>query len=251
MDQFRRCSLLWVSNPDDAQTPKACGATVLPNIPYDFVRDGDPQPVGPPGASQTILTVATVSHPQNREGIDRFFSRSWPAIHAARPRAVWRIVGSGMTPQLRARWEARPGVQAPGFVHDLLEEYSRCAFSVAPLWAGGGTSIKVLESLAFGRTCLVTPAGHRGFAQTLPAGQAIVVAPDESSLAAEAISLLDDPQRRERFASAGRDALRAHYSRERFDRIVEESLRPLFTRAPVALRPAPGRPPAPSAGSSA
>ena len=71
------------------------------------------------------------------------------------------------TPQ-RLRWEAIDGVQPVGYVDDLADEYRRCAFTVAPIFEGAGTKIKVLESLAFGRACLTTPCGARRMDQQPP-----------------------------------------------------------------------------------
>jgi glycosyltransferase involved in cell wall biosynthesis len=43
-----------------------------------------------------------------------------------------------------------------GYVDDLAAVYNPSWFTLCPLWTGAGTNIKVLESLAFGRTCVAT-----------------------------------------------------------------------------------------------
>ena len=61
---------------------------------------------------------------------------------------------------------ALPNVEVSGFVQDLPPVYERAAFTVAPIYWGGGTKIKVLESLAYGRTCVAsaTTCSHTGSA---------------------------------------------------------------------------------------
>ena len=55
------------------------------------------------------------------------------------------------------------GVKVLGYVEDLVPIYENCLASVVPVDSGGGTCIKTLESLAYGRICLSTQFGARGF----------------------------------------------------------------------------------------
>jgi hypothetical protein len=109
--------------------------------------------------------------------VDRFIPEGWPKIRAACPTAKYWLAGKN-DPTTAKRWRAVPGVQVLGFVDNLAPLHSASCLSVCPLWTGAGTNIKVLKSLAFGRTCVVTTMGHRGYEDFLQSGDSLLVAAD-------------------------------------------------------------------------
>jgi hypothetical protein len=56
--------------------------------------------------------------------------------------------------------EQHPDVSAPGYINDLGEAGPNAAFTIAPIYSGGGTNIKILESLVYGRA---SPRTTRAF----------------------------------------------------------------------------------------
>jgi glycosyltransferase involved in cell wall biosynthesis len=56
----------------------------------------------------------------------------------------------------------RPSIQVMDEVDDLQPLFEQCAVTINPLLELRGSSLKVIESLAFGRVCLSTKAGARG-----------------------------------------------------------------------------------------
>ena len=101
---------------------------------------------------------------------------------------VWRedadvpclLVGAGMPDAVRRLGEAR--VQVVGRVEDLGPGvFDRVRLTVAPLRYGAGVKGKVLESLAAGVPCVMTPVGAEGLA--LPASLERLVAGDAAGLA--------------------------------------------------------------------
>ena len=77
------------------------------------------------------------------------------------PQARLYVVGSHMTPEVRALGEA-PGVQVVGFVEDLEAFLARRRVSVAPLRYGAGAKGKVAGSLAHGLPTVCTPIAAEG-----------------------------------------------------------------------------------------
>jgi glycosyltransferase involved in cell wall biosynthesis len=140
-----------------------------------------------------------------------------------------------MSAALRDRLGTIGGVRAIGFVPDIRAAYAEAAACVAPVYEGGGTNIKVLEALAYGRTLALTSFAHRGFVETLPAGRAVLVAESPEELARACIVLLRDPVRRDGLAAAGRDAVHNYYSPRRFFAIVRDMVgRALAPHPPAA-----------------
>jgi glycosyltransferase involved in cell wall biosynthesis len=129
-----------------------------------------------------------------------------------------------MTEEMRRHLAGIPGIEAVGYVDDLSQVYADSAFAIAPVFSGGGTNIKVLEALWYGRACLVTAVAHRGYQEVLPAGECLEVAYDLDALVEGAVRLYMDPDYRQRLANAGCDAVRRHYSFKQFCRVVEDTV---------------------------
>jgi glycosyltransferase involved in cell wall biosynthesis len=223
---------LWVTKPGDTRHAVTRNAAILPNIPYNFPVS--PAPLnGSRSASPIILTVGVLSYLPNRDGIDRFIRQGWPKVRAACPTAEYWLAGKN-DPALARQWQAIPGVKVLGFVEDLAALYRASWFTLCPLWAGAGTNIKVLESLAFERTCVATVIGHRGFEDRLRSGDSLLVAENADDLAENCIRLINDHAQSHALAKRGRDVVQREFSYQKFASIVhrevERALREQFSK---------------------
>jgi glycosyltransferase involved in cell wall biosynthesis len=209
---------LWVVKPGDTRYEVTRNAAILPNIPYNV-------PVVPPplngsrSANPIVLTVGVLHYLPNRDGVDRFIREGWPKVRAACPTAEYWLAGKN-DPATARRWQAVPGVKVLGFVDDLAEVYKVSWFTLCPLWTGAGTNIKVLESLAFGRTCVTTVIGHRGYEDCLQAGDSLLVADSPAQLAENCIRLINDCALRLALAKRGREVVQREFSYQKFASIV-------------------------------
>jgi len=213
---------LWVTKADDTRYPVTRNASILPNIPYNLPH------IAPPvddsrSASPVILTVGVLFYPPNRDGIDQFIREGWPKVRAACPTAEYWLAGKN-DPESARRWAAVAGVKVLGYVEDLAAIYRASWFTLCPLWTGGGTNIKVLESLAFGRTCVATVIGHRGFEDRLQSGDSMLVAETAEDLAEYCIQLINDHGRRLTLAQRGRKAVQRQFSYGKFASIVHREV---------------------------
>lgn len=236
-EHLKKFDLVWVTNEDEGNAGDELRAVpnkaYLPNIPVqvaDEPVDPDaPLPPRPAGdGAPVVLFVGNFWVLPNKLGVDHFVHQVWPKIHAAEPRAVFRIIGAGLGDDLKAKWSQVPGVDPVGFVPDLRASYAECRFAVVPLLSGAGTNIKVMEALRFGRTCVLTKFSHRGYGATLPDGEALRVADGDEAFAAACVELLCDSAQADRLARWGRAAVAQHYSFEQFSRTVSESIRALL-----------------------
>ncbi len=164
-DSLPRADAQWIANPEDRRHPGLNDAILLPNIPY-FVGGTAPIPTPADPNSRIFLMVGTLSYSANSDGVDAFIRQAWPRVIARYPDAEFHIVGQGMSERQKARWSRVPGVKPIGFVQDLSKAYEGCLAAVAPIQAGGGTNIKVLEAAAYQRVCVLTRIAHRGFGDT-------------------------------------------------------------------------------------
>ncbi len=233
---LRRPDHLWVCSEDDRTVVGEDRSTVLPNIPYTPPDGPRREALASDSESQRVLIVGSLAFPVNVRGIDRFLERAWPAIRKSRPSARFRIVGAGLSPKQAARWSRVPGVEPVGFVDDLTEEYARAAITVAPLFEGGGTKIKVLESLAYGRTCVLARHALRGFDHVLRHRESLWVAGEDAEMANGCITLLREKSLREDLAHIGHQLVMEHFTFERFAETVSQTVETVLASAAVGLQ---------------
>ncbi|WP_310447381.1 glycosyltransferase [Thiobacillus sp.] len=213
--QLKRFDAFFFVSPRDQACHLDLPSVLLPNIPFNPPAAPFPQTDNP-----TLLFVGSLWYPPNREGIDRFLAHSWPAIKAAQPQAHLLLVGAAPL-ALRQAWELHPDVSAPGFVDNLDEAYRNAAFTIAPIHSGGGTNIKILESLAYGRACVTTPHCADAFSAELGTA-GLAVASDAALFAQHCIAWLSDIERRGSAAAKGQGKIKNHYTHALFDERVAQ-----------------------------
>ncbi len=219
------CRHAWVSKQSDLALAHGVSSSVLPNIPFAKAGEDDIEACAPAKDSRSILFVGTMGWGPNERAVDRFLAESWAVIREAEPEATFRIVGFGMSKVMRARWEAFAGVTPVGFAADLRTEYGMAAFTVCPVWEGGGSNIKVLESLRYGRTVVCTPCGARGFEHSLKDGSAILIRDDMRAFAEACIALLRDPTKATAMAEEGARVVAQQHSFAIFRHSVHAAVR--------------------------
>ena len=238
-NKLRQFDGLWVSNPDEDNSGDELrefpDKLYLPNIPFQVAEEPIDLsvPLPPEAAVDTdpvLLFVGNFWALPNKMGVDHFVRKIWPRIRAVQPRAVFRIVGAGLSESLGQRWGAVPGVEAIGFVADLRDSYRNCHLAVVPIYSGGGTNIKVMEAFRFGRTCVLTHFAHRGYGETLRHGEALLVADTDEAFANACIELMQNPSRRHTLAEKGRSEVARHHSFERFTSTIAASIKSLLAK---------------------
>lgn len=217
---------IWVASENDLQEITHPSKSVLPNIPYIFDFDNQIY-FSENYDSQTILFVGTFGHRVNREAVENFIEKTWPQIRSAVKDATFRVIGSGGWENIKTKYSHIPNLEIVGFVENLEEEYEKAAFTVVPIFEGGGTKIKVLESLFYQRSCVVTHHAHYGH-EKLKNGESLLVAFDELEFIDQCIKLLKDPNLRSQLADHGRKIVINEYSFNRFCSIIEKTKEKLF-----------------------
>ncbi|MDP0500775.1 MAG: glycosyltransferase [Verrucomicrobiota bacterium JB022] len=212
-------------NPADQKLIEPTPSWLLPNIPYHFLQGVIP-PLAPPVVeSKDLLFVGQLGYEPNRQGLNRFLLNVWPTVMAAVPGVRLRIVGAFIRPEDQEAWGRIEGVDVVGFVDDLRTEYARCAFTVCPVYWGGGSKIKILESLAYGRTCVLTHHAHEGLSQDLYHRNHVWVGDKDDAFAQGCIELLSDFQGRQALAESGREVVDQKFTFSAFCEVVENAVR--------------------------
>ena len=162
-----------------------------------------------------------------------FLGKCWQRIRHLEPRARFKIVGSVHEADKR-RWSEIPGVEVAGFVPDLAAAYAEAAFTVAPIFSGGGSNIKVLESLGHRRVSVTTTFASEAFLPHLRPGEHLAVVDDEETWIDTCVTLLNNADRRAQLADRGYAAVGQHFSPDAFRRTVQELVMEVMSRVSSA-----------------
>ena len=145
----------------------------------------------------SVLFVGPGFYEANVSGLRWFMDEVWPLVQSCGVRARVRVVGVG--------WDTfppHPDVSFVGWRESLAEEYASAGLVIAPLFAGGGTKIKVLEAMAAARPVVTTPVGAEG----LPSSVGIRISQRQEAFAAEVVRLLTDFRSSSEDGAANREA---------------------------------------------
>lgn len=155
-----------------------------------------------------LLFFGTLNYQPNTEGLLWFCNEVFPRVKQAKPALVLEIVGSSPPPSVSAL-ASREGVKLVGFVPDIRRKLWSATLSVVPLLVGGGTRLKILESLAAGCPVISTTIGAEGL--DLTPGEHVLIADASAAFARGIVSLLDSAELRRRLAEAGRKLVMQRY----------------------------------------
>ncbi len=111
--------------------------------------------------ADNFLFVGRLDWPPNRDGLQWLLENVWSEVKARRPKARLTIAGVGDASWLESYLQ-KPGINFLGRVDEIKGVYQTAAFSVAPLFYGSGTRIKIVEAFAMNRTLISTAMGVQG-----------------------------------------------------------------------------------------
>ena len=216
-------SHVWLASELDLQKTIHHSKSVLPNIVYIPSNKAAINPLAQAIDSKIVLFVGAYAHKVNVEGIERFIQNCWPKISAEVKGATLRVVGSGGWEKLQQKYAHDVTINIVGFVDELEGEYQQAAFTAVPLFEGGGTKIKILESMFYQRTCLISQHAQYGY-EKLRHRESLLVAANESELIIGCVELLKSPTLREKLAFNGHQQVVNDYSVAQFNQIVMNAI---------------------------
>jgi len=119
-------------------------------------------PQGPPSAAPRVIFTGVFNYQPNEEGAAWLAREVWPRVRAVRADARLSLVGSSPSAAVRALAHLDASIEVTGTVQDVRPHLWRSAVAVAPIAAARGLQNKVLEAIAAGLPCVVTPAVFDG-----------------------------------------------------------------------------------------
>jgi glycosyltransferase involved in cell wall biosynthesis len=178
-----------------------------------------------PTPGQGVLLAGNLGYFPTIDGAKWFARRVWPQVKERLPGAEWWLAGARPARSIR-RLGRLDGVRVWPDPEDLGQLRRRAAVAVAPLIAGSGTPIKVLEAFADGIPVVATPRAAEGLDR--PTGAELITVDNAAGFADAIVELLGDSEMRERRGRAGFDWVRRHHDSkvvtERFEQVLLDAL---------------------------
>jgi tetratricopeptide (TPR) repeat protein len=156
-----------------------------------------------------VLLMGTLNYFPNVDGATFFVDEILPHIWQVNAQVEFWIAGAKPLPEVNqlAQRDGRIKVIAnPAVMADVAQQ---CCLSVVPLRSGGGTRIKILQSLAMGLPTITTSLGCEGL--QVEDGQHLLIRDQPQDFAAAIVDLLADPAQRDRLRQAGRTLVEQQY----------------------------------------
>ena len=151
-----------------------------------------------------IVFTGQMDYAPNVEAVVGFAQKTLLKIQSVVPDTVFGIVGRAPTAAVRAL--ARPSVIVTGEVPDTRPWLAAAAVVVAPLRIARGVQNKVLEAMAMGKPCVVSPSAGQGIDAV--DGRDLIIADDPADAV---IALLRDPERMRRIGLSARMRMATSY----------------------------------------
>jgi glycosyltransferase involved in cell wall biosynthesis len=154
-----------------------------------------------------LVMTGTLGYLPNLDAANWMIDRILPRVRRVRPSARLDLIGASAPESLRQR--GGESVNIVGRVPDVRPYLDGADLFVAPLRAGGGTRLKLLEAFAVGLPTVATTVASAGISARH--GVDIATADDEEDFADEIIRLLDDVSARRAMAESARRLVEERY----------------------------------------
>lgn len=155
-----------------------------------------------------LVWLGSFNFRPNLLGLRAFLQHGWPPLRAAG--FTLSLIGSGLTPEIRAGLPGHSGVTVLGYVEDLASVLASADAGVVPVWSGAGVKLKTVTLLAHGVPVFATPIGAEG----VPPSPAVRLADTPEELSASVLGT--SSQALVAMSSVARQLVEAHFTEERF-----------------------------------
>ncbi len=194
--------VITVSPEDTAFATKRYRLTnVLGDVPTG-VNTSFFSPAPAPSTSRRIGFLGSMDWMPNVEAVLWFTREILPLIHRVDPSIEFVVIGRNPPSSIRGLADDDNRIRVTGTVDDVRPHVTDCRTLVVPLLSGGGTRIKILETIALGVPVVSTPVGAEGL--SLIDGKHLLLAESAEEIASSCLRVLDDDELHDGLALRGR-----------------------------------------------
>ncbi|MDB6131724.1 MAG: hypothetical protein JWM04_2831 [Verrucomicrobiales bacterium] len=198
-----RAAMEVVCGPDDKVfiqkyiSKKVPIEVVVNGVDLDYFRES-PIPTAR-AQNPSLIFCGAMDYNPNVDALRWYFEAIHEGILKQIPNLQVLIVGKSPIPEVKAYGE-KPGVHVTGGVPDVRPYYGQAWLQIVPLRIGGGTRLKIVESMALGTPVISTTIGAQGL--DLIHKQDILLADTPETFITETVEALKDESLRKRLSIA-------------------------------------------------
>jgi glycosyltransferase involved in cell wall biosynthesis len=212
-----------VSAEDAALIREGMGLTNVAVVDNGFDRSSFESIVPQPDA-EGILFLGSLDWRPNLDAARLLLDEVFPLVRAQEPGVKLKIVGRTPPEWLVKRAREEPGVELHADVPDVRPYLAGSVVQAVPLRIGGGSRLKIIESLASGLPVVSTRVGAEGLC--LRPGVEYVLADGPAEMATALVRCLRERAWARGLAEEGRRTVRERYDwavlAEKLDRVWRE-----------------------------
>lgn len=209
----RRAALEIVCGPDDEiflrrYVKRKMPVSVLVNgVDLDYFRpDASDEPRS---EKPSLIFCGAMDYNPNIDALRWYFQEIHGPLRKLIPNLEVLIVGKNPTSEILACGN-NPNVTVTGGVPDVRPYYRRAWLQIVPLRIGGGTRLKIVESLAMGTPVISTTVGAQGL--NLQNGKEILLADSAEDFVRETARALQDAALRKSLECEGLKTVNSRFS---------------------------------------
>ncbi len=165
------------------------------------------------GDPNRVVFTGNLGYFPNVDAVEWFVREVLPHVRRLRPATTFVAAGTRPHRRVRALADAAAGVFVHADVPDVAAVLADAAVAVAPMHAGSGQPLKILEAMACGTPVVATPLAASGL-EAEP-GRHLLVGDDAEAFAAAVIRALDTPALARAIGLEARRLVEERYSWER------------------------------------
>lgn len=169
----------------------------------------------------TLLFIGSYGYQPNVFAAEYLINRIWPKVRKHAPNA--RLILAGKSPENIPSHADRPhGVDFPGFIDDLERLYEGVRIVCVPIFAGGGTRIKILEAAAYGKPIVTTSIGAEGI--SMKHGKELLICDKQADFIDACALLINDSKFCDRLGKTARDFVVNNYDRKKIIPLLSSNI---------------------------
>ena len=177
-----------------------------------------------PAAAADLVFVGSMDWLPNIDGMTYFANDILPRIRQRQPDCTVAVVGRDPVPAMRELANRDGRILVTGTVADVRPYLWGAKVSIVPLRIGGGTRLKIFESMAARTPVVSTSIGAEGL--PVQSGENIQLADTPQAFADRCLELLESAPERDRLSEAAWRLVAERFSWEKIARQFEQFLRP-------------------------
>lgn len=217
---FARAARVVTVTEEEQQTANAWGARatslVSNGVDTEYLR-----PIAEATEPNSLLFLGSLDWQPNRDALQYLLREILPRIQAVNADAKLHIVGRQPATKLREQVEGMHGVDWVGEVPDIRPWFAQAAVVLVPLRIGGGSRIKILESLSMAKAVVTTLIGAEGL--DVVSGEHCLIADTPAEFAECVAHLLRHPERADALGRNGRELVVRQYDWSRLAQNLEHA----------------------------